>query len=484
MGNQSWTSLRIAGVPVAGVAVAALSVAVTTLIVYPLAEIAPAVSLGVVYLLAVLLVATVWGLWLGVATAVASALAFNFFHIPADRGLHDRRRRALGRAGRLLRHRDRRQRAGRARAPAGAARPTSAGARRTCRPRWRACCCGPTTCTMRLPRSHTGSRRTLDLPSASIEMGAVEATSGGVAFPLREGARQLGTLLVPADLPEAQLRRLQERVVPSLEALLAAALERDELLSNRVEAAALRRTDVLKTALLRAVSHDLRSPLTAILNAAGPLQSDSITAGGAGRAGLRHHAGGAAAVAADRQPARPVAAGGRRRRAAARMVRPARGDPRRGRRAAAARGDLPPAARAGHAADQGRRVAAAARVREPARQLRPALRRAPGAGARAARSTTGSWCGSWIAGPASHPRSRSACSSPSTAPARDRTGHRGSGLGLAIVRGFVEANGGRVWVESLPQPGNHVRARAAARPADRCRGPGGRAGSRRLADLT
>jgi two-component system sensor histidine kinase KdpD len=32
----------------------------------------------------------------------------------------------------------------------------------------------------------------------------------------------------------------------------------------------------------------------------------------------------------------------------------------------------------------------------------------------------------------------------------DRTGHRGSGLGLAIVRGFVEANGGRVWVESLP----------------------------------
>ena len=32
----------------------------------------------------------------------------------------------------------------------------------------------------------------------------------------------------------------------------------------------------------------------------------------------------------------------------------------------------------------------------------------------------------------------------------EQTGHRGSGLGLAIVRGFVEANGGRVWVESLP----------------------------------
>ena len=80
---------------------------------------------------------------------------------------------------------------------------------------------------------------------------------------------------MPADLPEATLRRLQERVVPALEALLAAALERDELLGDRVETAALRRSDVVKTALLRAVSHDLRSPLTAILTAAEPLRSAS-----------------------------------------------------------------------------------------------------------------------------------------------------------------------------------------------------------------
>ena len=32
-------------------------------------------------------------------------------------------------------------------------------------------------------------------------------------------------------------------------------------------------------------------------------------------------------------------------------------------------------------------------------------------------------------------------------------GHSGSGLGLAIVRGFVEANGGAVRVESLPGQG-------------------------------
>ena len=126
-------------------------------------------------------------------------------------------------------------------------------------------------------RSRTASRRTLGLPSAAVELGAVEGDDRRLAFPLREGTRQLGTLLVPADLPEAGCAASGTGGA-SLEALLAAAIERDELLSNRVEAAALRRTDVLKTALLRSVSHDLRSPLTAILNAAGPLQSDSITA--------------------------------------------------------------------------------------------------------------------------------------------------------------------------------------------------------------
>jgi two-component system, OmpR family, sensor histidine kinase KdpD len=66
----------------AGALVAVGALAVTTLLLYPLEEIAPAVSLGVLYLLAVLLVSTIWGLWLGLATSVAAAAAFNFFHIP------------------------------------------------------------------------------------------------------------------------------------------------------------------------------------------------------------------------------------------------------------------------------------------------------------------------------------------------------------------------------------------------------------------
>jgi two-component system sensor histidine kinase KdpD len=99
----------------------------------------------------------------------------------------------------------------------------------------------------------------LGLPSAAIELQAVEGDDRRLAFPLRERGTWLGTLVVPASADEATLRRVQERVVPSLEALLAAALERDALLSNVVETRALRRSDVLKTALLRAVSHDLRT---------------------------------------------------------------------------------------------------------------------------------------------------------------------------------------------------------------------------------
>ena len=47
------------------------AVALCTLLLYPLKQIAPAVSLGVVYLLAVLVVSAIWGAWLGVLTARA-----------------------------------------------------------------------------------------------------------------------------------------------------------------------------------------------------------------------------------------------------------------------------------------------------------------------------------------------------------------------------------------------------------------------------
>jgi len=58
---------------------------------------------------------------------------------------------------------------------------------------------------------------------------------------------------------------------------VSAALRRQRLEEQVVETKALRRSDVMKTALLRAVSHDLRSPLTAIRTAAAGVGSTTIT---------------------------------------------------------------------------------------------------------------------------------------------------------------------------------------------------------------
>src|ERR1700678_4532695 len=65
-----------------GVLVAVLAVAAETLAIYPLAHVAQVVSLGVVYLIGVVVVSTYWAIRLGFATAIASALAFNYFHLP------------------------------------------------------------------------------------------------------------------------------------------------------------------------------------------------------------------------------------------------------------------------------------------------------------------------------------------------------------------------------------------------------------------
>ncbi len=75
---------RAAGVVVAVASVGAAT-ATATAMIYPLKHVAPVVSLGVVYVLAVVVVSTFWGLVFGVGTAVLSAAAFNFFHLPGGR---------------------------------------------------------------------------------------------------------------------------------------------------------------------------------------------------------------------------------------------------------------------------------------------------------------------------------------------------------------------------------------------------------------
>jgi two-component system sensor histidine kinase KdpD len=66
-------------------------------------------------------------------------------------------------------------------------------------------------------------------------------------------------------------------VVPALSVVLGAALRRQRLEEQLVDMRALERSDVMKTTLLRAVSHDLRSPLTAIRAAVRGVGSETVS---------------------------------------------------------------------------------------------------------------------------------------------------------------------------------------------------------------
>ena len=66
----------------AGVLFSVASLAAVTGVIYGLRELAPVLSLGVLYVFAVLPVALGWGLAYAVGVSIASMLAFNFFFLP------------------------------------------------------------------------------------------------------------------------------------------------------------------------------------------------------------------------------------------------------------------------------------------------------------------------------------------------------------------------------------------------------------------
>jgi two-component system sensor histidine kinase KdpD len=429
---------------------AAASVALTTLVVYPLKGVAADISLSVVYLVAVLLVASLWGAWLAVPTAIASALAFNFFHIPPtgrftiDDGenwvalavflvaavvvsaLADRSRRSMLEADQRRREAD----------------LTAETARTLLRGR---------ELRDALPVASQRLAATFGLSSAAIQLHPSDGDERHLAFPLREGTNWLGTLVVPADADEATLRRLQERVVPALEALLAAALERDALLSDVVETRALRRSDVLKTALLRAVSHDLRTPLTAILAAAEPLAAEQI-----GDADRRELASGVALEAQRLSRLIDQLLDLSRLEAHAVEARPDWISVEEVLRSAV--DDVGAAADFKVSIDADLplvRADAAQLERAFANLLENSARHAGGhpVSVRARQVRHRILVRIVDRGPGIPSTQLERVFEPFYRSGNDRTGHRGSGLGLAIARGFLEVNGARVWAESLPNQG-------------------------------
>jgi two-component system, OmpR family, sensor histidine kinase KdpD len=157
--------------------------------------VAPVVSLGIVYLPAILLISIVWGLRLGLLASVASAAAFNFFQIPP------------------------------------------------------------------LHRFAIADEQNWVALAAFAIAAVLSSTVAGLA---RSGAI------------EAERRR--EDADRALAELAALGRERDRMQAEAVEAEALRRSDELKTALLRSISHDLRTPLTSMIAGGSALGSETLTA--------------------------------------------------------------------------------------------------------------------------------------------------------------------------------------------------------------
>jgi len=260
----------------------AAAVALVTASIYALDSFAPVLSLGVLYLFAVLLVAVLFGLTWAIPVSVASMLAFNWFFLPPQHTLRlsDGENwialavylvTAVVVSALAMRSRAREEEAHDRALEASLLAEVAAAL---------------------LEGEHVQSElgdisdrvaEALGVARARIELDSVRRPeSGESALDLRAGNRDVGRLFVEPE-PDPELAR---RLSTSLASLLAVAIDRERLGRRAMDAETLRRSDAVKTAILRAVSHDLRSPLTAIRAATDGLESSDLELSDEDRASL------------------------------------------------------------------------------------------------------------------------------------------------------------------------------------------------------
>ncbi|HEY7003570.1 MAG TPA: DUF4118 domain-containing protein [Gaiellaceae bacterium] len=231
----------------------------------------PVLSLGVLYLFVVIPVAVVWGLAYAIPVSVASMLVFNFFFLPPVHTftLADSRNWfALGVflvtavVVSELAARSRRQ----ARESALLAEIATSLLRRG-------------EVTDELERIEAEAAQALQVERARIELGetAAPVAGGEEGFPLAVEGRKVGTIFL--ERPRQGSEGARRRLLPALASLLGLAVDRERLAREALEAETLRRSDAMKTAVLRAVSHDLRSPLMAIITSASALAREDLELG-------------------------------------------------------------------------------------------------------------------------------------------------------------------------------------------------------------
>lgn len=250
------------------------AVAVVTAAIYLLRDVAPVLSLGVLYLFAVLPVAVLWGLAYALPVALGSMAAFNWLFLPPVHSFHlADGENWLALPVYLVTAVVVSELAARARRRAAEAEQ---------REREEALLAELSAALLRgrriedeLPSIARGIATLVGADRARIELaGPPREQPGESAHRLVADGRFVGTLYVS---PEAGRRvEARSRFLSALASLLAVALDRERLAREALDAEALRRSDAIKTAVLRAVSHDLRTPLTAIRVAAEGLSSPTL----------------------------------------------------------------------------------------------------------------------------------------------------------------------------------------------------------------
>jgi two-component system sensor histidine kinase KdpD len=252
-----------------GVAASIAAVALVTLVIAGLDRWIPVLGLVVLYLFAVLPIAVVYGLPYSIGVSIASMLAFNFFFLEPLHTLtlsDSRNWFALlvfvvtSVVVSELATRSRR----RAREAALLAEIATTLLEHG-------------TVASELEEISAETARALNAERAAIALG--EDAAGG--YELTAAGRRIGTIEV-----EGGDSRARRRVLPALASLLGVALDRERLAAEALDAESLRRADAIKTAVLRSVSHDLRTPLMAISTSAGALARDDLEIDDADRAEL------------------------------------------------------------------------------------------------------------------------------------------------------------------------------------------------------
>ncbi|MGZ4387092.1 MAG: sensor histidine kinase, partial [Gaiellaceae bacterium] len=231
-------------------------------------------SLGVLYIGAVVMVAFFWGLAYAIPVSIASMLAVNWFFLEPVHTFALRRSEEwlalivyLGTAVVVS------ELAARARRRAAEAEQRGREAALLATVARGLLQTGPVQ--ERLDRVSGDVAATLQLSEARIVLGgSSELRENETLLPLSAAGSLVGALVHPRGESISQTRA--SRVLPALASLVAVAVEQDRLAKEAVEAETLRRSDSVKTALLRSVSHDFRSPLTAIRAASDSLASSHL----------------------------------------------------------------------------------------------------------------------------------------------------------------------------------------------------------------